>query len=247
MQTKDSKSALVTGASKGIGLAIARELAGDGYSLTIAARNPEPLEKAAAGLRELGVGVAAVVADVTSEEAICKLAAAHAAEHEGRLDLLVNNAGMGILGPVETLSLSHMDLQYRINLRSVAIAYRECVGMLERAAELNGSATVVNVSSISGKLGERDLSFYTAVKHGVVGFTKAMNVELQERGIKSCALCPGFVDTELSDYTKSSVPAEEMIEPRDLGRAVAFLASLSRYCVVPEIVLQRLGDELQIG
>jgi NAD(P)-dependent dehydrogenase (short-subunit alcohol dehydrogenase family) len=246
---KDSgrnRTALVTGASRGIGREIAGALAADGYDLTILARTPEAISAAAEELRASGVAVDPVSADVTSEEEVRAAVAVHRERH-GSLDLLVNNAGMGILAPIEKLSTSHMDLQYRVNLRHVAVFYRECLDLLETAAATSGSATVINISSISGKLGERELTFYTAVKHGVVGLTRAMNAELQERGIKSCVVCPGFVDTDLSDYQKVSVPPEQMIQTRDLARAVRFVAELSDYCIVPEIVLQRRGDPLQVG
>jgi NAD(P)-dependent dehydrogenase (short-subunit alcohol dehydrogenase family) len=187
-----------------------------------------------------------VVGDVTSEDAIKAVLETHRQRY-GALDLLVNNAGMGVLSPIEDLASSKMDLQYRLNLKQVAIFYRESIDLLEAAAAARGAATVINVSSISGLLGEIDLSFYAAVKAGVVGFTKSMNAELQERGIKSCVLCPGFVDTPLSEYAHDEVRPEQMIKPEDLAQAVRFVSGLSRSCMVPEIALQRLGDSRQVG
>jgi NAD(P)-dependent dehydrogenase (short-subunit alcohol dehydrogenase family) len=235
------QSALVTGASRGIGLAIARVLGDQGYSLTIAARGSERLNGVAADLRSQGVEVEAVPANVASEDEIRALVEEHRSRH-GSLDVLVNNAGMGILGPIDGYRTDHMDLQYSVNLRSIAIFYREALDLLRAASRRAGTAIVINVSSITGKQGQEELSLYSAVKHGVVGFTQAMNRELNGSGIKSSVLCPGFVDTPLSDYVKHSVPAEEMIACEDLAEAVRFLIRLSRYCVVPEIVFNRLGD-----
>jgi NAD(P)-dependent dehydrogenase (short-subunit alcohol dehydrogenase family) len=245
-QAEGEKSALITGASSGIGLAIAGALAADGYNLTLLARNPERLEAAAQELGGTGRQVDGVAADVTSEEAIKAAVEAHRRRH-GALDLLVNNAGMGVLSPIEELSSSKMDLQYRLNLKHVALFYRESIDLLEAAVGARGVATVVNVSSISGLLGEKDLSFYAAVKAGVVGLTKSMNAELQEKGIKSCVLCPGFVDTPLSEYAHGDVAPERMIQPEDLAQAVRFVSGLSQNCVVPEIDLQRVGDSRQVG
>jgi len=156
--------------------------------------------------------------------------------------VLVNNAGMGVFGSIRHAANGQMDLQYRINLRSVVLFYREGLDLLRRAAELNGHALVVNTASITGKRGEANLGVYSAVKHGVVGLTQAMNQELHPYRIKSCVLCPGYVDTPLSDYKKGDVPAEQMIRPGDLAAAVRFLTQLSTYCVVPEVLFQRFGD-----
>jgi NAD(P)-dependent dehydrogenase (short-subunit alcohol dehydrogenase family) len=240
------KSALITGASSGIGRAIARALAADGYDLTLVARNPGRLKATAEEVRDDGLEIEDVPGDVTSEDTVKEVIAFHRDRH-GSLDLLVNNAGMGVLSPMEKLAASKMDLQYRLNLRQVALFYRESIDLLEAAAGERGVATVVNVSSISGLLGEKDLSFYAAVKAGVVGLTKSMNAELQGRGIKSCVLCPGFVDTPLSEYAHHEVGPEKMIQPEDLAQAVRFVAGLSSHCMVPEIDLQRVGDSRQVG
>ena len=109
--------------------------------------------------------------------------------------------------------------------------------MLRAAGGEHGEALVVNTSSISGKVGEAELGAYSATKHGIVGFTRAMQRELGPAGIKSCVLCPGFVDTQLSDYVKDTVPAETMIRSEDVAESVRALLRLSRHCVVPEIVM----------
>jgi NAD(P)-dependent dehydrogenase (short-subunit alcohol dehydrogenase family) len=234
-------TAIVTGASSGIGLAIARTLAEEGYSLTLAARRPEPLRQAVDQLRKDGAAVEGMITNVAEETDIQALVAHHRQQHRS-LDVLVNNAGIGITGGIAEYRTSHMDLQYRVDLRSIAIFYREALALLIAGAQCNGRALVVNTSSITGKYGEPELAFYSAVKHGVVGFTQAMNAELHDRGIRSCVLCPGYVDTPLSDYVKGSIPAERMITAQDLGEAVRFLTRLSHFCVVPEILFQRPGD-----
>ncbi|MDE3070392.1 MAG: SDR family oxidoreductase, partial [Acidobacteriota bacterium] len=101
-----------------------------------------------------------------------------------------------------------------------------------------------NTSSISGKRGQPWLSVYSATKHGVVGFTEAMNKELGSLGIKSTALCPAFVDTPMTEFAKESVPAEQMIRPEDISEAVRYLLRTSPNCVVPEIIFARPDEAL---
>jgi NAD(P)-dependent dehydrogenase (short-subunit alcohol dehydrogenase family) len=116
--------------------------------------------------------------------------------------------------------------------------------MLRQAAGEHKNALVVNTSSISGKHGEGWLSVYSASKHGVVGWTEAMNKELGAEGIKSIALCPAFVDTPMTDFVKGQVPADEMIRPQDIAESVRFMLRVSPACVVPEIMFVRPGESL---
>lgn len=235
------RAAIVTGASSGIGLAIARVLGQEGYDLTVAARGPDRLAVAAEILRGEGHAVEAVAANVASEVDIQRVLAAHR-DRFGRLDVLVNNAGMGVAGPITGYPTKHMDLQFNVNLRSVMIFYREALELLCEAADEHRNALVVNTSSITGKMGFDGLSVYSATKHGVVGFTKAMNREYNKAGVKSCVLCPGYVDTPMSDYVKDKIPSAEMIRSEDVAEAVRYLLRLSAYCLLPEVVLMRPGD-----
>ena len=118
------------------------------------------------------------------------------------------------------------------------------VALLREAAGEHKNALVVNTSSISGKRGEAWLSVYSATKHGVVGWTEAMNKELAPQGIKSSALCPAFVDTPMTEFAKQHVPAEDMIRPQDIAEAVRYLLKVSPACIVPEMMFTRPGDAL---
>jgi len=237
------RAAIVTGASSGIGLAIARVLAEEGYGITMAARRPEKLQAAVDGLAGEGFDVHAVPASLSEEAEVQKVVAAHR-ERYGRLDVLVNNAGVGIGATVDEIQTKYLDMQLSVNLRSIVLFYRECVSMLEEAGAEHSNALVVNTSSISGKRAEAWLSVYSATKHGVVGWTEAMNKELGAKGIKSTALCPAFVDTPMTDFVKGQVKAEEMIRPQDIAEAVRFMLRVSPACVVPEMMFVRPGDAL---
>jgi NAD(P)-dependent dehydrogenase (short-subunit alcohol dehydrogenase family) len=237
------RAAIVTGASSGIGLAVAKVLGEEGYGVTMAARRADKLEAAVAGLAAEGLDVHAVAANVSEEEAIQNVVGVHRERYE-RLDVLVNNAGVGFGAQVGDVQTKHLDMQLSINLRSIVLFYRECVPLLASAAAEHKNALVVNTSSISGKFGQGWLSVYSATKHGVVGWTEAMNKELAPQGIKSTALCPAFVDTPMTEFAKQHVPAEDMIRPEDIAEAVRFLLKTSPACIVPEIMFVRPGDAL---
>jgi len=237
------RAAIVTGASSGIGLAIARILGEEGYAITMAARRAEKLDGAVAGLEADGLDVHGVAANVADESEIQKVVAAHR-ERYGRLDVLVNNAGVGVGAPVGEIETKRLDMQLDINIRSIVLFYRECVSMLLAAGEQHKNALVVNTSSISGKRAEGWLSVYSATKHAVVGWTEAMNKELGKQGVKSTALCPSFVDTPMTDFVKGQVAADEMIRPEDIAESVRYLLRTSPACVVPEIMFIRPGDSL---
>jgi NAD(P)-dependent dehydrogenase (short-subunit alcohol dehydrogenase family) len=155
------RAAIVTGASSGIGLAIAEVLGEEGYALTVAARRPEKLEQAAQGLIDKGYTVEHVAGPLGDEEAVKAVVAAHR-ERYGRLDVLVNNAGVGIGAPVAEIDTKKLDMQLGVNLRSLILFYRETVDLLRASGKENGTALVVNTASIAGKRGEAWLSVYSA-------------------------------------------------------------------------------------
>jgi NAD(P)-dependent dehydrogenase (short-subunit alcohol dehydrogenase family) len=237
------RAAIVTGASSGIGLAIAHMLGEEGHALTVAARRPEKLEGAAQELRDAGYEVEHVAANMASEDEIRAVVERHR-ERFGRLDVLVNNAGVGIGAPVNETVTKRLDMQLDVNLRSIVLFYRECDEMLRAAGAEHRNALVVNTASVAGKIGQGWLSIYSATKHGVVGFTASMNKELGTAGIKSCALCPGFVDTPMTDFVKGEVSPDAMIQPRDIAEMVRGLLRLTPACVVPEIIFLRPGEGL---
>jgi len=239
----NQRAAIVTGASSGIGLAIARLLGEEGYGLTVSSRRPEKLEAAASELAGAGYDVQHVAGNTGSEDVVRQVVAAHR-DRFGRLDVLVNNAGVGIGAAVGDIQTKYLDMQIGVNLRSIVLFYRECDELLRAAGAEHRNALVVNTSSIAGKSGQAWLSVYSATKHGVIGFTQAMNKELNAAGIKSCALAPGFVDTAMTDFVRESVSPSEMIRPEDVAEGVRFLLSLSPNCVIPEILFQRPGEQL---
>ncbi|MGH2963441.1 MAG: SDR family oxidoreductase [Solirubrobacterales bacterium] len=234
------RAALITGASSGIGLAIARALGEDGHALTVSARRPEKLEAAAEDLRSGGLEVNGVPANVVNEEEVVSLVESHR-EAYGRLDVLVNNAGVGIGSEIDSIQTKYLDMQIGVNLRSYIIATREALAMLREAGGEHRKALVVNTASVAGKWGQGWISVYSATKAGVVGFSQATQREVDGAGIQVTAFCPGLVDTPMTDWARDSVEQENMIQPEDIAEGVRFLLATTPNCRVPEVVFSRTG------
>lgn len=224
------KSALVTGGSSGIGFAIARMLRDDGYGLTLVSRTPERVGAAADEL-----GALAVAADVSREEDCERLVAAHIERHGG-LDVLVNAAGIGIAGSIGDLSTKRYDLQMDINLRGAFVVTREALPHLRAARGF-----VINIASIAGTVPAPGLSVYGASKAALISLTKSLNREEADHGVRATAICPGFVDTRMAEWT--GLAGEVMIRPEDCAELVRTVLRLSPHARVPEIVIERVGDE----
>ena len=220
------RAALVTGASSGIGLAIAHMLGEEGHGLTVAARRPEKLAGAAQELRDAGYEVEEVAANMTDEEEIQNVVAATAsAAAAWTCSSTTPASGSARRSPIT--QTKKVDMQLDLNLRAIILFYRECVDLLRAAGAEHKNALVVNTASIAGKSGQAWLSVYSATKFAVVGWTQSMNKELNHEGIKSLALCPGFVETAMTEFIREQVPAEEMIRTTDVAEAVRFALHVS--------------------
>ena len=236
---QQTRSALITGASSGIGLAYAEMLADEGFDLTVVARGSERLAGAAASLRRHGVTVIEQSADLSEEVAIGAVFAAHGAAF-GALDVLVNNAGTARLAAAD-INAELIDTQLALNVRGLMLAYREALPLLAKAAAEHGGALVLNVSSIAAERGAPMLSVYAATKAAVRNFSRSMHAELVGQGIRSTAICPAFVDTPFTDGVKAHVPAGTMIRPSDVAELTRPLLHLSPVCHVPELTIDRLA------
>ena len=229
MSDLPSRAALVTGGSSGIGFAIARSLSAEGFALTLASRRPEKVE--AAG-KELGAF--AVAADVANEEDCKRLVHEHQERH-GRLDVLVNSAGIGIGGPMEKLTPKQIDLQLAVNVRGLLLITQAAIPMLRESRGL-----IVNLASIAGTVATPGLSVYGATKAAVISLTRTMNAELEDDGIRATAISPGFVDTPMAQW--SGLSADEMIRPEDCAEVVLMLLRLGPRARIPNVVIERLGE-----
>ncbi|HZO34376.1 MAG TPA: SDR family oxidoreductase [Gaiellaceae bacterium] len=227
-------SALVTGGSSGIGLAIARMLRDEGYELTLASRTAEKVPAAAAELGALGLQ-----ADLSREEDCVRIVADHR-ERFGGLDVLVNSGGIGIAGTVDSLVTKHVDLQLGVNLRGLLLVTREAIPLL-RATR----GWIVNLSSIAGTTATPGLSVYGATKAAVIALTRSVNAELDGDGVRAIALCPGFVDTPMAAW--SGLAADEMIRPEDCAEIIRMCLRLSPRARIPSVVVERVGSSAGVG
>jgi len=227
-------SALVTGGSSGIGYAIARMLRDEGYELTVASRTSAKIEAAAVEL-----GALAVTADMNKEDDCVRVVAAHR-ERYGGLDVLVNSAGLGIAGTVESLQTKHLDLQLGVNLRGLLLVTREAIPLLKRS-----KGWIVNIASIAGTTATPGLTVYGTTKAAVIALTRSVNAELDADGVRAVALCPGFVDTAMAQW--SGIPPEEMIQPEDCAEVVRMCLRLSPHARIPQVVIERVGASAEAG
>lgn len=222
-------SALITGGSSGIGLAIARALREDGYELTLVARRPEPLEEAAAQL-----GALAVPANLGDADECVRVVAAHA-ERYGGMDVLVNSAGIGVGGTFAEQDTKKIALQLDVNLRATLVITRESLQHLRVSR-----GQVITLASIAGTIPTPGLAVYGATKAALIAWTTSLNREEAEHGIRATAISPGFVATRMTEWT--GLPDEEQISPDDIVALVRTVLSLSPMARVPNIVVERLGD-----
>ncbi|HUG65548.1 MAG TPA: SDR family oxidoreductase [Gaiellaceae bacterium] len=222
-------TALITGGSSGIGLAIARGLRADGYELTLVARRPEPLEAAAAELRAL-----AVPANLGDADECVRVVSAHA-EKYGGMNVLVNSAGIGIGGSFAEQDTKKIDLQLDVNLRATLVITRESLPMLR---ETRGQ--IITLASIAGTIPTPGLAVYGTTKAALIAWTSSLNREEAEYGIRATAISPGFVATRMTEWT--GLPDEEQIQPDDIVALVRTVLALSPLARVPNIVVERLGD-----
>ena len=222
-------SALITGGSSGIGLAIARALRDDGYDLTLVARRPEPLEEAAGELDAL-----AVPANLGDPDECIRVVAAHAERHGG-MDVLVNSAGIGIGGSFADQDTKRIALQLDVNLRATLVVTRESLPLL-RAAR----GQVITLASIAGTIPTPGLAVYGSTKAALIAWTRSLNREEEEHGVRATAISPGFVATRMTEWTGLS--DEEQITTADIVALVRTVLALSPNARVPNIVVERVGD-----
>jgi NADP-dependent 3-hydroxy acid dehydrogenase YdfG len=224
------RAALVTGGSSGIGLAIARALRDDGFDLTLAARTREKVDAAAGEL-----GAHAVSANVANEND-CRRAVDEHIERFGRLDVLVNSAGVGIGGSVDELSTKQIDLQLDVNLRGLMLVTAAALPSLREARGL-----IVNLASIAGTMPSPGLPIYGATKAGVIQFTNTLNRTEEEHGVRAIAISPGFVDTPMANW--APVPPDQMIRPEDCAEVVRLMLRLSPHARIPHVVIERVAAD----
>jgi 3-hydroxybutyrate dehydrogenase len=224
------KGAVVTGGGRGIGAAVARVLAEAGAKVVVASRTLEQIEQVATELRGRGTEAWPVSCDVTDEASVKRMAA-EAASHLGTVDVLTNNAGDAASAPLGKIALSEWNRLMAVNATGTFLCTRAFVpGMVERRW-----GRVVNVASVAGLEGGRYVAHYSAAKHAVVGFTRAVACELAGTGVTANALCPGYADTPMTERTLSHVQSRASLS-RDEALAAVLATTGQERLVSPDEV-----------
>jgi NADP-dependent 3-hydroxy acid dehydrogenase YdfG len=243
--------ALVTGASSGIGEATARALAAQGAGVVLVARRTELLEAIADSIREAGGRALVVVADITRNERAAAAVAAAIAEY-GRLDIVVNNAGLMLVGPVADAPDDEWDRMIDVNLRGVLSITRAALPHLIEAAQSSSRAVadIVNISSTAGRVPGAGYAVYSLTKFGVNAFSEGLRQEVRPQSVRVGTIMPGTVDTELRTHMRdelragveASMSGMEKLRSQDIADAVVFMVSRERRAAVNEILL-RASDQ----
>jgi NAD(P)-dependent dehydrogenase (short-subunit alcohol dehydrogenase family) len=231
------RSVLVTGAGRGIGRAIALAFAAEGGFVALAGRDGQTLQRVAGEVEERGAAPLPLVLDVTNERSIASAFESYRRRAE-TLDVLVNNAGISGSAPVSSSDPHQWRRIVETNLVGPYLMARQALGLM------GAGGRIVNVSSVLGRFGVSGYTAYCAAKHGIIGFTRALALELAPKGITVNAICPGWVDTEMAragmergaradgvtyeqfrDRALSAVPIGRMIDTAEVARLVRFLAT----------------------
>ncbi|MEV5843578.1 SDR family oxidoreductase [Streptomyces sp. NPDC051985] len=234
------RAALVTGASRGIGREIAGRLAEEGFDLTLSARGADALREAAAECAKRGgTRVRTVPADMAADDDVQRVVEAHRMAY-GRLDLLVLSAGVGSAGPLGNYPSHRFDKQFAVNVRGPFLLIDACMELLRDTAP----ARIVAISSITGLAPEPGLAAYGASKAALTALCAAVNTEVSAAGVTATAICPGYVDTDMSVWNHDRVPPTEMITSGDIAELVVTMTRLSPQAVVPYLPVVRAGAAL---
>lgn len=238
------RSALVTGAPRGIGRVIAADLAARGFGLTITSRSEDDLRALRPALVDAGAGhVELIAADLANRDLVEAVAAAHGACF-GSMDALILNAGVGSAAPIDGYPQHRARKTFEVNFFAALSLVQASLPWLRRAAQRSkGSARVIALSSITGAHAERDLAVYGASKAALLSLMETLTLEEATNGVLGTAIAPGYVRTDMSAWVTDTIPADTMIPPEDVARVVGMILDLAPQTVVTRIVLSRAAAD----
>ena len=238
-------SGLVTGASRGIGLAMAKYLAESGYDLVITARDEARLAAAATELRALGAQVNVVAADMSVSTDIDRLLD-EVIGCCGSLRVVALIAGVGSAGAIENYPMRRYDKQFSVIMRAPFLILRRCLPLLRAGAKENPrhGAKIIALSSIAATYPEHGLSAYGAAKAALTALCQSVNIEESKNGVSACAIAPAYVDTDMAAWVHDRISPDEMISAADIVALASAVLNLSANAVVPQLIVQRAGDDL---
>jgi NAD(P)-dependent dehydrogenase (short-subunit alcohol dehydrogenase family) len=231
------KVIVVIGASRGIGRATALALAQAGTYLVLAARDSTALEAIAAEARLAGADATAVPCDATAEPHVRRLVET-AAGVSGQIDVLINSAGGAVVQPFDQLALADWERSLRVGMTSVFLTCKHA------SAYMKAGSLIVNVASVAARQAFPGWSAYTAAKHGVLGFSSAIREELRPRGVRVTVVLPAATDTGLWDAVPGKWNRANMLQPVDVARAIAQLATQPPHVATEELVIGHVAGRL---
>jgi 3-oxoacyl-[acyl-carrier protein] reductase len=233
-QAHDRPVALVTGASRGIGRAIASALSASGRHVIAVGRNSAQLEALAHEITAAGGFATSLRADLSDEQQLLNVFTTIRQQH-GRLDVLINNAGIGVFGPLEDLATADLDRMLNVNLRAPFLCCREGLKLMTPQK----SGYIINIASVVGFKGYLNQAAYTASKHGIMGLTKVLAAEAQPHGIRTSVILPGGVDTDMAGDARPDLGRSILLQPTDIAQVVTFLLSLPERAAIDQIYIRR--------
>lgn len=234
----ENKVAIITGASRGIGESIALALAKEGVDLALFARTDEDLSKVADEVRHTGRNCLTITGDVSQAGDVAN-AIEQTLEHFGKIDILINNAGIGLFKPVKDTTLDEWQRVLDVNLTGTFLFSKAVLpAMIER-----GQGQIVNISSDIGKRTIPKAAAYCASKYGVQAFTEVLSKEVRKLGIKVGSILPGMTDTYFNNTERGIPEKESWLKGEDIGAAVVYMCSAPRHALVDEVLVHPIIQE----
>jgi 3-oxoacyl-[acyl-carrier protein] reductase len=239
MQQKplEDQVAIVTGASRGIGRSIALALARNGARVSLAARTEGDLRTLRSEIEALGGKAASFPTDISREPDVVHVVRS-TVERFGRLDIVVNNAGLGIFGPLAEMATAEWDQIMAVNARGPFLLCREAIPYLKRQQR----SVIINIASVVGIRGYANQAAYSASKHALMGMSKSLAKEVQMDGIRVHALCPGGVDTPMVAASRPDLDRSVLMEPDEIAEIVLFVLTRQGKAVIDEIHVRRAAS-----
>ena len=230
----DGKTALVTGGGRGIGRAIALALSAEGCDVAVASRTSSEVQSAVREMKRYGIRAIAIQADVSEPSDVDRMVE-ETLKAFGHIDIYVNNAGIAIFKPIPELTLEDWDRTMSVNLRGAFLCMQKVANVMIRQK----SGSIITICSSASKKAYPNQAAYVASKHGLLGLTKGLNLELKPYGVRVHAICPGGVDTRLTADARPETDRSDWMQPEDIAHVILMLLTQSEGATIDEIYIRR--------